>query len=96
MTFWKKCECGEWFLARNGDRGRPRICCEKCHKAARTIAMAELMRQKRSGGKARFSSEDGLAELRRRQRAEERARLAESAFEHTVWRGQNRMWGSVK
>lgn len=91
MMFWKKCECGEWYVARHGDRGRPRICCEKCHTAARNIAMAEMMRSKRNGGRARFSSGDGLAELRRRQRAEERARVAAMATERTVWRGQHCM-----
>ena len=96
MTFWKKCECGEWFIARSGKRGRPHVCCEKCFAEARRIAMAAYQRNVYRGKRNTFSSADALAELRRRQRAEERARLAESAFERTVWRGHHRMWGSVK
>ena len=89
MTFWKKCECGEWFLARNGNRGRPRYCCEKCSVEANRIANAKLMSARRSGKKIQFSRMDGLAELRRRQRAEDRARVAAMAAERVEWRGQH-------
>ena len=90
MTFWKKCECGEWFVARTGKRGRPRICCEKCNVEVRKIAMSAYQRSNT------FSSADAYAELRRRQRAAELARYDAAATERTVWRGNNSMWGNVK
>lgn len=97
MMFWKKCECGEWFLARNGDRGRPRICCERCHFEVRRMVSAEIMRAKRTGQKACFSSDDALAEIRRRKREAERARLAANEWEHVEWRGNyGYVRGSVK
>lgn len=96
MTFWKKCECGEWFVARTGKRGRPRICCEKCNVEVRKIAMSAYQRNLYRGKRNTFSSADALAELRRRQRAADRARYDAAATERTVWRGNNSMWGNVK
>jgi len=88
MTIWKKCECGEWFVARTGKRGRPRICCEKCNAEVRKIAMSAYQRDHYRGKRNTFSSSDALAELRRRQRAEDRARVAAMETEHIEWRGQ--------
>ena len=66
MKLWKKCACGEWFIARSGNTGRPRVCCERCHKEVRNMVAAEIMRAKRSGHRSLFTSDDALDELRRR------------------------------